>query len=171
MMGFIPDHYVGISKMSSRYVRLFGGKVVAGDISVAFMQARLFSTEVVKLPENCRTVAGERVHCLLKRAMNGLRIGPLAWFRELGETLRKLGFQVTADSTVYRKVIREKGVDAIVLVLAYVDDILVFSTVASVAEKVFADLSKVFKMKRTGDFGAQDKVSDLLFGEKHLSEE
>ena len=100
----------------------FGGKVVAGDISVAFMQARLFSTEVVKLPENCKTVAGERVHCLLKRAMNGLRIGPLAWFRELGETLRKLGFQVTADSTVYRKVIREKGVDAIVLVLAYVDD-------------------------------------------------
>ena len=135
----------------------FGGKVVAGDISVAFMQARLFSTEVVKLPENCRTVAGERVHCLLKRAMNGLRIGPLAWFRELGETLRKLGFQVTADSTVYRKVIREKGVDAIVLVLAYVDDILVFSTVATVAEKVFADLSKVFKMKRTGTLEPKTK--------------
>ena len=64
----------------------FGGQVISGDISVAFMQARLFSTEVVKLPENCRTVSGERVHCLLKRAMNGLRIGPLAWFRELGET-------------------------------------------------------------------------------------
>ncbi|CAE7758564.1 unnamed protein product, partial [Symbiodinium necroappetens] len=128
----------------------FGGKVISGDISVAFMQARLFSTEVVKLPENCSTTSGERVHCLLKRAMNGLRIGPLAWFRELGETLRKLGFQVTADSTVYRKMIREKGIEAIVLVLAYVDDILVFSTVASVAEKVFADLSKVFKMKRTG---------------------
>ena len=80
----------------------FGGKVVAGDISVAFMQARLFSTEVVKLPENCKTVAGERVHCLLKRAMNGLRIGPLAWFRELGETLRKLGFQVTVYSRQHR---------------------------------------------------------------------
>ena len=27
----------------------------------------------------------------------------------LGETLRKLGFQVTADSTVYRKVVKEKA--------------------------------------------------------------
>ena len=141
----------------------FGGQVISGDISVAFMQARLFSTEVVKLPENCRTVSGERVHCLLKRAMNGLRIGPLAWFRELGETLRKLGFSVTADSTVYRKVIKEKGQDAIVLVLAYVDDILVFSTVAKVAEKVFEELSKVFKMKRTGTLlpGQQSVISFL----------
>ena len=137
--------------------------MISGDISVAFMQARLFSTEVVKLPENCRTVSGERVHCLLKRAMNGLRIGPLAWFRELGETLRKLGFSVTADSTVYRKVIKEKGQDAIVLVLAYVDDILVFSTVAKVAEKVFEELSKVFKMKRTGTLlpGQQSVISFL----------
>ena len=141
----------------------FGGQVISGDISVAFMQARLFSTEVVKLPENCRTVSGERVHCLLKRAVNGLRIGPLAWFRELGETLRKLGFSVTADSTVYRKVIKEKGQDAIVLVLAYVDDILVFSTVAKVAEKVFEELSKVFKMKRTGTLlpGQQSVISFL----------
>ena len=128
----------------------FGGKVISGDISVAFMQARLFTTEVVKLPENCRMMDGSWVHCLLKRAMNGLRIGPLAWFRELGETLRKQGFKVTADSTVYRKVYRWKGTDHIVLVLAYVDDILVFSTSPEVAEKVFADLSKVFKMKRTG---------------------
>ena len=140
--------------------------MISGDISVAFMQARLFSTEVVKLPENCRTVSGERVHCLLKRAMNGLRIGPLAWFRELGETLRKLGFSVTADSTVYRKVIKEKGQDAIVLVLAYVDDILVFSTVAKVAEKVFEELSKVFKMKRTGTLLPGTAVCDLLLGEK-----
>ncbi|CAE7939261.1 TY5A, partial [Symbiodinium necroappetens] len=93
--------------LSTRWVLHY--KVVAGDISVAFMQARLFSTEV------------------------------------------------TADSTVYRKVIREKGVDAIVLVLAYVDDILVFSTVATVAEKVFADLSKVFKMKRTGTLEPKTK--------------
>ena len=33
----------------------FGGKVISGDISVPFMHARLFSTEVVRLPENCRT--------------------------------------------------------------------------------------------------------------------
>ena len=60
--------------MSTGMYAHFGGKVISGDISVAFMQARLFSTEVVKLPENCRTVSGERVHCLSKRAMNGWRI-------------------------------------------------------------------------------------------------
>ncbi|OLQ04172.1 Retrovirus-related Pol polyprotein from transposon TNT 1-94 [Symbiodinium microadriaticum] len=99
--------------LSTRWVLHY--KVVAGDISVAFMQAR----------------------------------GKGALPVEEGN--------VTADSTVYRKVIREKGVDAIVLVLAYVDDILVFSTVATVAEKVFADLSKVFKMKRTGTLEPKTK--------------
>ena len=33
----------------------FGGKVISGNINVAFMHTRLFSTEVVKLLENCRT--------------------------------------------------------------------------------------------------------------------
>ena len=110
------------------------------------------------------------MHCLLKRAMNGLRVGPLAWFRELGETLRKFGFQVYRRQHRVTESDPREGVDAIVLVLAYVDDILVFSTVASVAEKVFADLSKVFKMKRTGTLEPKAK-SVISFLGKHLPKE
>ena len=81
----------------------------------------------------------------LRRAMNGLRIGPLGWY-ELTNKLRSMGFQETADATVHRRCDQS----GLVLIPCYVDDLIVYSEDPDKAEEIFKSLAKIYKMKKTG---------------------
>ncbi len=56
--------------------------------------------DLVLLPSNI-SFKGERVVCLLFKAMNGLRRVPLFWFYQLQRTVYALGRQDTFESTLF----------------------------------------------------------------------
>ena len=79
--------------------------------------------------------------------MNGLRSAPLAWYQELSGHLKDLGFSGGVDPTIFRK--GTFGRD-LLIVLFYVDDLLIWCELKGVAEKVFQELARKYKLKRTG---------------------
>ena len=123
-----------------------GGTLLSADVSVAFMQAPVQGTEVIKFPLSMVSESHEPLFGQLFKAMNGLRIGPLSWYIEFTNKLRSMGFQETADPTVHRRC----DPAGLVLILCYVDDLIVYSEDPSQAEEIFRVLAKIYKMKRTG---------------------
>ena len=123
-----------------------GGTLLSADVSVAFMQAPVQGTEVIKFPLSMVSESHEPLFGQLFKAMNGLRIGPLSWHIEFTNKLRSMGFQETADPTVHRRC----DPAGLVLILCYVDDLIVYSEDPSQAEEIFRVLAKIYKMKRTG---------------------
>ena len=69
------------------------------DVSTAFMYAEVEEDACVLLPSNI-SYKGERVVCLLFKAMNGLRRAPLLWFYQLQRTVYSLGGEDTFESTL-----------------------------------------------------------------------
>ena len=66
--------------------------LITSDVSTAFMYAEVEedACDLVLLPSNI-SFKGERVVCLLFKAMNGLRRAPLLWFYQLQRTIYTLG--------------------------------------------------------------------------------
>ena len=129
-----------------------GGTLLSADVSVAFMQAPVQGIEVIKFPSSMVDESHRPLFAQLRRAMNGLRIGPLSWYKELTNKLRSMGFQETADATVRRRCDQS----GLVLILCYVDDLIVYSEDPDKAEEIFKSLAKIYKMKRTGVLKPRD---------------
>ena len=104
------------------------------------------------LPSNI-SFKGERVVCLLFKAMNGLRRAPLLWFYELQRTVYNLGGEDTFESTLFR-ISTKKG---LILILVCVDDLLIASQDQKQGEDFLAKLMAIWKMKITGRIGRQTK--------------
>ena len=96
--------------------------MITADVSTAFMYAEVEedACDLVLLPSNI-SYKGERVVCLLFKAMNGLRRAPLLWFYQLQRTVYHLGGEDTFESTLFR-LSTKRG---LVLILVYVDDLLI----------------------------------------------
>ena len=106
--------------------------LITADVSTAFMYAEVEedACDLVLLPSNI-SYKGERVVCLLFKAMNGLRRAPLLWFYQLQRTVYKLNGEDTFESTLFR-LSTKKG---LVLILVYVDDLLIASQDQNEGEK------------------------------------
>ena len=76
--------------------------LITSDVSTAFMYAEVEedACDLVLLPSNI-SFKGERVVCLLFKAMNGLRRAPLLWFYQLQRTVYALGGKDTFESTLF----------------------------------------------------------------------
>ena len=76
--------------------------LITSDVSTAFMYAEVEedACDLVLLPSNI-SFKGERVVCLLFKAMNGLRRAPLLWFYQLQRTVYALGGEDTFESTLF----------------------------------------------------------------------
>ena len=76
--------------------------LITSDVSTAFMYAEVEedACDLVLLPSNI-SFKGERVVCLLFKAMNGLRRAPLLWFYQLQRTIYTLGGEDTFESTLF----------------------------------------------------------------------
>ena len=128
--------------------------LITAGVSTAFMYAEVEedACDLVLLPSNI-SFKGERVVCLLFKAMNGLRRAPLLWFYQLQRTVYALGGEDTFESTLFR-ISTKKG---LILVLVYVDDLLIASQDQKEGEDFLAKLMAIWKMKITGRTGRQTK--------------
>ena len=128
--------------------------LITADVSTAFMYAEVEedACDLVLLPSNI-SFKGERVVCLLFKAMTGLRRAPLLWFYQLQRTVYALGGEDTFESTLFR-ISTKKG---LILVLVYVDDLLIASQDQKEGEDFLAKLMAIWKMKITGRIGRQTK--------------
>ena len=129
--------------------------LITADVSTAFMYAEVEedACDLVLLPSNI-SFKGERVVCLLFKAMNGLRRAPLLWFYLLQRTVYALGGEDTFESTLFA-ISTKKG---LILILVYVDDVLIVSQDQKEGKDFLAKLMAIWKMKITGRIGRQTKV-------------
>ena len=128
--------------------------LITADVSTAFMYAEVEedACDLVLLPSNI-SYKGERVVCLLFKAMNGLRRAPLLWFYQLQRTVYQLGGEDTFESTLFR-LSTKRG---LVLVLVYVDDLLIAAQNQDEGETFLQQLQDIWKMKVTGRILRQKK--------------
>ena len=121
--------------------------LITADVSTAFMYTEVEedACDLVLLP-SIISFKGERVVCLLFKAMNGLRRAPLLWFYQLQRTVYALGGEDTFESTLFR-ISTKKG---LILILVYVDDLLIASQDQKEGEDFLAKLMAIWKMKITG---------------------
>ena len=128
--------------------------LITADVSTAFMYAEVEedACDLVLLPSNI-SYKGERVVCLLFKAMNGLRRAPLLWFYQLQRTVYQLGGEDTFESTLFR-LSTKRG---LVLVLVYVDDLLIAAQNQDEGETFLQQPQDIWKMKVTGRILRQKK--------------
>ena len=128
--------------------------LITADVSTAFMYAEVEedACDLVLLPSNI-SYKGERVVCLLFKAMNGLRRAPLLWFYQLQRTVYHLGGEDTFESTLFR-LSTKRG---LVLILVYVDDLLIAAQNQDEGEAFLQQLQDIWKMKVTGRILRQKK--------------
>ena len=135
--------------------------LITSDVSTAFMYAEVEedACDLVLLPSNI-SFKGERVVCLLFKAMNGLRRAPLLWFYQLQGTIYTLGGEDTFESTLFR-IPTKRGV---ILLLVYVDDLLIASQDQQEGENLLKKLMEIWKMKITGRINCQKKGALQFLG-------
>ena len=141
-------------------VELYGLVISGLDVSTAFMYAELSPKEwvLVSMPSSMKHVGGEaRVLLSLFKAMNGLRLAPLRWFQSLRKALFELGFEATADPTIFMR--KEPRY---MLVIIYVDDMLFAALTPEENQAFFEVLIKKFKCKSTGYIGRISGKLDFL---------
>ncbi|KAF7543720.1 hypothetical protein G7046_g9943 [Stylonectria norvegica] len=114
----------------------------------AFVNAKLPSQTFMRLPPGYRNTKGEGSVLLLQKALYGLRIAPLLWQRELGNTLRELNFEPVAHEPCCYSY---NGI----LLFFYVDDIVIAYTKGNqrAAKEVIEALKSKYKL--TGGDGLQ----------------
>jgi len=107
----------------------------------AFVNARHPGEVFMRMPPGHRETRKEETILLLKKALYGLRIAPLLWQREFGNTLSTLGFKSTPhEPCCYSK-------DGLILFF-YVDDIVLAfrEELRGIAEKTMEALKARYKM-------------------------
>lgn len=138
------------------------------DVSVAFMNAPIpeGETQVVQLP-GCDNDM-RKLLMLLEKALNGLRRAPLYWFKELRKTvIEQLGLRKTSEPTVFAWKGEKSG--DLVLLLAYVDDILMFGKMDRL-RKMASSLQAAYKVKVTGEL-EHGKVGKVEFLGREIARE
>jgi histone deacetylase 1/2 len=110
----------------------------------------------------------------LEKSLYGLKQAPRAWFARLSSKLHTLGF-VASKADVSLFIFKDKAV--IIYVLVYVDDIIVVSSHAHVADRLVAQLRCDFPVKDLGQLGyflgiEVQPVKDglLLFQQKYIQD-
>ena len=89
--------------------------------------------------------------------MNGLRLAPLRWFQSLRRALLDLGFEPTADPTLFIR--RTPGYMAVIV---YVDDLLFAAATKEETKALYGELTKKFKSKEIGYIDRASGQLDFL---------
>ena len=125
------------------------------DVSAAFMASPLGRKlgkrirVILKFPPNITHKDGSPVFLEAWKAINGLRSSGRAWVDHLSALLQRLNIVPSSvESTVFAGEIDGKNGKAWVQVVAYVDDLLVFSASKEHVYAVYDFLSKHLKIKK-----------------------
>ncbi|CAI7761590.1 unnamed protein product [Closterium sp. NIES-53] len=123
-----------------------GWRIKQMDITAAFLNGIILEDLYMLQPEGLDDGSG-RV-CRLKKAIYGLKQAPRAWYHKLEETLLAGGFKKSeCDHSLF--LLQDK--EQFLMLLVYVDDILLFSELSAMIERVEEMLEMQFKCSKMGD--------------------
>ena len=124
--GEAPTYSPVVSSAANRFVWAYsiseGHHVEMFDIENAFLHAHLdeeFGEVVIKLPDQCRD-ENKTAYAKLLKAVYGLPVAPLAWYRLYHKTLTKLGWTRGDEPGLYKKLSWDGK--TWILLTVYVDD-------------------------------------------------
>ncbi|KAM1557067.1 hypothetical protein ACFX10_040537 [Malus domestica] len=118
------------------------------DVKTAFLNGYLEEELYMTQPEGFVSKSEKPKVCKLQRSIYGLKQASRSWNIRFDTEIKTFGFaQNEDDNCVYQKVVRE----AVVFLVLYVDDILLFGNDTAVLSSVKVWLSKTFHMKDLGD--------------------
>ena len=113
----------------------------------------------------------QRVICKLLKAMNGLQRAPLLWFRELLRKVNSLHKGKDATQTFEPTRFRlELLLGSVILLLAYLDDLLLAASTEEELEELVTLLQSVWKIKVTGSLPWGDPGVLQFLGRQILRE-
>ncbi|KAM1999943.1 hypothetical protein ACFX16_007307 [Malus domestica] len=118
------------------------------DVKTAFLNGYLEEELYMTQPEGFVSKSEKTKVCKLQRSTYGLKQASRSWNIRFDNEIKTFGFtQNEDDNCVYQKVVG----DAVVFLVLYVDDILLFGNDTAVLSSVKVWLSKTFHMKDLGD--------------------
>ncbi|CAI7825882.1 unnamed protein product [Closterium sp. NIES-53] len=122
-----------------------GWRIKQMDITTTFLNGIILKELYMQQPEGLDDGSG-RV-CRLKNAIYGLKQAPHAWYHKLEETLLTGGFK-KSECNHRLFLLQEKN--EFLMLLVYVDDILLFSELSAMIERVEDLLEMLFKCSKMG---------------------
>ncbi|KAM2008549.1 hypothetical protein ACFX16_003427 [Malus domestica] len=118
------------------------------DVKTTFLNGYLKEELYMTQPEGFVSKSEKTKVCKLQRSIYGLKQASRSWNILFDTEIKTFGFtQNEDDNCVYQKVVRV----AVVFLVLYVDDILLFGNDTAVLSSVKVWLSKTFHMKDLGD--------------------
>ncbi|KAM1746967.1 hypothetical protein ACFX11_013552 [Malus domestica] len=118
------------------------------DVKTAFLNGYLEEELYMTQPEGFVSKSEKPKVCKLQRSIYGLKQASRSWNIRFDTEIKTFGFaQNEDDNCVYQKIVGE----AVVFLVLYVDDILLFGNDTAVLSSVKVWLSKTFHMKDLGD--------------------
>ncbi|XP_078437652.1 uncharacterized protein LOC144708275 [Wolffia australiana] len=118
------------------------------DVKNAFLHGELEEEVYMQLPPGYRLTEKPNQVCRLKKALNGLKQSPRAWFGRFTKAMVELNYyQARGDHALF---IKKGAGGAVTVLLVYVDDILVTGGDIKEIDRLTKALSKQFDMKELG---------------------
>jgi len=118
------------------------------DVKTTFLNEDLFEEVYIVQPDGFAKKGNEHLDCRLKKSMYGLRQASRKWYLKFDQVVTSFGFKENAsDQCIYLK---KNGSLFIILVL-YVDDILLASSIVELLTETKFMLNSHFDMKDLGD--------------------
>ncbi|KAM1376156.1 hypothetical protein ACFX2F_037926 [Malus domestica] len=118
------------------------------DVKTAFLNSYLEEELYMTQPEGFVSKSEKTKVCKLQRSIYGLKQASRSWNIRFDTEIKTFGFTQNEDENcVYQKVVGE----AVVFLVLYVDDILLFGNDTAILSSVKVWLSKTFHMKDLGD--------------------
>jgi hypothetical protein len=118
-------------------------KVYQMDVKSTFLNGQLEEEVYIEQPEGFQLSENTDYVCKLKKALYGLKQAPRAWYSRLDKYLQQAGFRKgSADNNLYIKVSQGN----ILLIEAYVDDIIFGSDDDRLSHKFSKEMQSEFEM-------------------------
>lgn len=138
------------------------------DVNNAFLHGDLEESVYMAQPPGFSDPLHPSHVCCLKKALYGLKQAPRAWFHKLASALASLGFKASqSDPSLFISTYSS----SITIVLVYVDDIIITSSVSHHVTSLITSLASQFSLKDLGPlhFFLGIQVTPTSFG-IHLSQ-
>jgi Reverse transcriptase (RNA-dependent DNA polymerase) len=118
------------------------------DVRMAYLYGKLDEKNYMRQPEGLVTIGQENKVICLQRALYGLKQAGLAWWKELSQSMKALGFEcLNSDARIY---MCGKSTNQI-LAVVYVDDAMFLGKNKKLVDKKKALLMDKWKCHDLGD--------------------
>ena len=123
--------------------------ITALDVKTAFLYGQLDEEIYMEQPEGFKVKGQEGKVLRLRRAIYGLKQAALAWWKELDQSLKRLGFtRLYADAGLF---VSRHSDGTLIIIIAYVDDVLFLGPNKSLLVSKKTEFMKLWECRDLGD--------------------